>query len=77
MTLTCLVVLYHIYKYIFHLSHVDDIDLFAGGVSERAADGGLVGPTFGCIIADHFRSIRQGDRYWFENGGHQAFTPGT
>lgn len=54
----------------------DDIDLFAGGVAERSVDKGVVGPTFACIIADHFRSIKLGDRFWFENEGKQGFTPG-
>lgn len=55
---------------------VEDIDLFIGGTSEKRMPGAVVGPLFSCIIGEQFKRIKEGDRFWYENGGQSgSFTP--
>ena len=45
---------------------VDDIDAWSGGVSEHSLPGAMVGPLNACIIGRQFRSLKRGDRFWYE-----------
>ncbi|KAK4300435.1 hypothetical protein Pmani_027361 [Petrolisthes manimaculis] len=45
---------------------VEDIDLFTGGLCETPLQGGIIGPTFGCILGLQFSFLRKCDRFWFE-----------
>nr|XP_050852111.1 uncharacterized protein LOC127064706 isoform X1 [Vespula vulgaris]XP_050852112.1 uncharacterized protein LOC127064706 isoform X1 [Vespula vulgaris] len=45
---------------------VYDIDLYTGALAEIPKTGGIVGPTFTCLIADQFVRLQKGDRYWYE-----------
>ena len=49
-----------------------DIDLFAGGISERPQPGSVLGFTFTCIMTEQFRNSRVGDRFWYERDDHQT-----
>lgn len=55
---------------------VENIDLFAGGLSERHFPGADIGPTFACINGIQYYHLKFGDRYYFEHGGQAgSFTP--
>ena len=51
---------------------VDDIDAIVGGLAEDAAAGSMVGEFFQKVIADQFARLRDGDRFWYENGQFTA-----
>lgn len=64
----------HLYSKIY--KHVDDIDLWSAGVSERKMHGSAVGPTMACIISRQFLNTKRGDRFWYENPSQpSSFTP--
>ncbi|XP_033103477.1 thyroid peroxidase-like isoform X2 [Anneissia japonica] len=48
--------------------HVDDVDLFLGGLCETSVSGASVGPTFSCIIGEQFLRLKYGDYFWHERG---------
>ncbi|XP_078321658.1 salivary peroxidase/catechol oxidase-like [Crassostrea virginica] len=54
-------------------SNVNDIDVYAGGLSETPSEGASVGPLFSCIIGRQFRDLKVGDRYWYETPGVEGF----
>ncbi|XP_076677160.1 uncharacterized protein LOC143373634 isoform X2 [Andrena cerasifolii] len=48
---------------------VHDVDLYTGALAELPKAGGIVGPTFSCLIADQFVRLQKGDRFWYEIAG--------
>lgn len=49
--------------------HPGNVDLFVGALSEKVLPDAKIGPTFVCIIAEQFKRLRDGDRFYFENTG--------
>ena len=46
--------------------NVNEIDLWVGVVCERSAPGGILGELGSRIVAETFKNIRDGDRFWYE-----------
>lgn len=46
---------------------INKVDLWTGGLAEKATGGGIVGQTFHDIIAKEFTDLRDGDRFFYEN----------
>ena len=45
------------------------MDLWLAGLAEKRLDGSSIGPTFACLLAETFKAIRDGDRFWWEKAG--------
>jgi hypothetical protein len=56
---------------------VHDIDLYAGGMTEKRVPGTYVGKTFACILGKQFQNLKQGDRFWYERRQPEGFTEGS
>ena len=55
-------------QYIFlYYRHPNDIDIFAGGMSEIPVEGGVLGPLFACLVGHQFQNLKRGDRFYYEN----------
>ena len=39
--------------------------MFAGVLSEKPKDDGVLGEVGGMIVADGFKRMRSGDRFWY------------
>ena len=54
---------------------IDQLELWTGGLAEDHFPGAMVGETFRAIIAEQFRRLRDGDRYWFERDPYFVVMP--
>ncbi|XP_059079533.1 myeloperoxidase-like isoform X2 [Tigriopus californicus] len=50
-------------------SDPDDVDLFVGGITEAPLQGGVLGPTFACLIGKQLNLLKFGDRFFFSHVG--------
>ncbi|KAH9363569.1 hypothetical protein HPB48_021150 [Haemaphysalis longicornis] len=61
----------------FYYRNVLDIDLYSGGLSEKAINGSQMGETFACIVRDAFKRLKFGDRFYYEHENQSgSFTQG-
>nr|XP_019940342.1 PREDICTED: thyroid peroxidase [Paralichthys olivaceus] len=49
--------------------HLDNIDVWLGGLVEKFLPGSRTGPLFACLIGKQMRALRDGDRFWWEAEG--------
>jgi len=55
--------------------NVEDIELFVGAIAEAPVRGGVLGPTFGCLIAEQFKRLKQGDRFFYTHVNANGLSP--
>jgi len=51
--------------------HVDNVELYTGGIAERPVKDSLLGPTWWCIVGYQFQVLKKADRYFYDLGGFQ------
>lgn len=44
----------------------EDVDLVIGGMAEKSVDDSLLGPTFRCLVSEHFLRSRSTDRFFYD-----------
>ncbi|XP_072405220.1 thyroid peroxidase [Chiloscyllium punctatum] len=49
--------------------HPNNIDIWLGGLAEDFLPGARIGPLFACLIGKQMKTLREGDRFWWENPG--------
>uniref|UniRef100_A0A3Q3M4I4 Uncharacterized protein n=1 Tax=Mastacembelus armatus TaxID=205130 RepID=A0A3Q3M4I4_9TELE len=49
--------------------HLDNIDVWLGGLVETLLPGSRTGPLFACLIGKQMKVLRDGDRFWWEAEG--------
>lgn len=51
----------------------DDIDLFVGGICERARPGAHAGPLISAVLNQQLQDLMDADRFWYENTNDRAY----
>ncbi|XP_069092728.1 thyroid peroxidase, partial [Pleurodeles waltl] len=49
--------------------HINNVDVWVGGLMENIMPGARTGPLFACLIGKQMQALRDGDRFWWENNG--------
>uniref|UniRef100_A0A3Q1GWG7 Thyroid peroxidase n=1 Tax=Acanthochromis polyacanthus TaxID=80966 RepID=A0A3Q1GWG7_9TELE len=49
--------------------HLDNIDVWLGGLVEKLLPDSRVGPLFACLIGKQMKALRDGDRFWWNAEG--------
>uniref|UniRef100_A0A3B3Z7T5 Uncharacterized protein n=1 Tax=Periophthalmus magnuspinnatus TaxID=409849 RepID=A0A3B3Z7T5_9GOBI len=57
----------HKFQLLYGTPH--NIDVWVGAISEPPLPGGRVGPLLSCLLGRQFRTLRDGDRFWWERKG--------